>query len=177
LDQLNKYKYVPQHKKGTSTVVLTLFLYMGSSVSSSSISQATPAMPPPGKSFAAFANVCCPSSRPAAPFANRVIPSGLLLGYIKSIKDDSLHAKTELGTEHMYRKHYGNKLDKIIVGYTGGKTTNPSYRQVCSGTTGHAESIQITFDPKVVSYESLVDFFFRMHGIFPLSILPMVLST
>jgi methionine-S-sulfoxide reductase len=55
-------------------------------------------------------------------------------------------------------------LDKIIVGYTGGTTTNPSYRQVCTGTTGHAEAIQITFDPNIVSYEQLVDFFFRMHG-------------
>lgn len=53
-----------------------------------------------------------------------------------------------------------------MVGYTGGKTSNPSYRQVCSGNTGHAESVQITFDPSVVSYESLVDFFFRMHGSF-----------
>ena len=51
-----------------------------------------------------------------------------------------------------------------MVGYTGGKTASPSYRQVCSGNTGHAEAVQITFDPNVVSYESLVDFFFRMHG-------------
>ena len=64
----------------------------------------------------------------------------------------------------MYRRHFGNKLEKIIVGYTGGKAPNPSYRQVCTGNTGHAEAIQIIFDPDVVSYDSLVDFFFRMHG-------------
>lgn len=71
---------------------------------------------------------------------------------------------TTIGTEHLYRKHFGTKLDKIIVGYTGGTTANPTYRQVCTGTTGHAEAIQITFDPSAVSYEQLVDFFFRMHG-------------
>jgi methionine-S-sulfoxide reductase len=69
-----------------------------------------------------------------------------------------------LGTEQLYRKHFANKLDKIIVGYTGGVVHSPSYRQVCMGTTGHAEAVQITFDPDVVSYESLVNFFFRMHG-------------
>jgi len=68
------------------------------------------------------------------------------------------------GTEQLYRKHFGDKLEKIIVGYTGGTTSKPSYRQVCTGTTGHAEAVQITFDPEVVSYESLVNFFFRMHG-------------
>ena len=68
----------------------------------------------------------------------------------------------------MYRKHFGEKLEKVIVGYTGGTTARPSYRQVCTGATGHAEAIQITFDPDVVSYESLVNFFFRMHGISPI---------
>jgi peptide-methionine (S)-S-oxide reductase len=74
---------------------------------------------------------------------------------------------TWLGPEYLFRKHFPNKLDKIIVGYTGGNTGKPTYKQVCAGTTGHAESIQITYDPEVVSYESLVDFFFRMHGTYP----------
>jgi methionine-S-sulfoxide reductase len=74
---------------------------------------------------------------------------------------------TWLGPEYLFRKHFPNKLDNIIVGYTGGKTGKPTYQQVCNGTTGHAESVQITYDPEVVSYESLVDFFFRMHGTYP----------
>jgi len=54
-------------------------------------------------------------------------------------------------------------LDKIVVGYTGGTISKPSYRQVCTGSSGHAEAVQIAFDPNVVSYEELCDFFFRMH--------------
>ena len=50
------------------------------------------------------------------------------------------------------------------VGYIGGKTSGaPTYQQVCSGTTGHAEALQIGFDPAINTYESLVDFFYRMH--------------
>jgi len=96
-----------------------------------------------------------------------LIPSfvGLFLGYFHQ---GYRHFSRAIGTEHLYRKHFGNKLDKIIVGYTGGTTANPTYRQVCSGMSGHAEAVQITFDPNNVSYEQLVDFFFRMHGVKPL---------
>ena len=54
---------------------------------------------------------------------------------------------------------------KTTVGYTGGHMANPSYEDVSSGTTGHAESIQIEFDPKVVSYEKLLDLYW--HNIDP----------
>jgi methionine-S-sulfoxide reductase len=47
------------------------------------------------------------------------------------------------------------------VGYTGGTKDNPTYEEVCSGTTGHAESIQVFYDPTVVSYEKLLDVFWR----------------
>jgi methionine-S-sulfoxide reductase len=49
------------------------------------------------------------------------------------------------------------------VGYTGGRLPNPTYQQVCTGLTGHAEAVQIIYDPDTVSYETLVDYFFRMH--------------
>lgn len=50
------------------------------------------------------------------------------------------------------------------VGYSGGNTKNPTYKNVCSGTTGHAESIQVEFDSKKVSYEKLLDVFWNIHN-------------
>ena len=50
------------------------------------------------------------------------------------------------------------------VGYTGGTTPNPVYEQMKTGTTGHAESVKIVFDPAKVSFETLLDFFFKMHN-------------
>ena len=58
------------------------------------------------------------------------------------------------------------KLKGVIsteVGYSGGKTKNPSYEEVCSGETGHAESARIKFDPSIISYEKLLDVFWRIH--------------
>ena len=49
------------------------------------------------------------------------------------------------------------------VGYTGGTSSNPTYKSVCSGKTGHSEAIKITFDPKVLSYQTLLNHFFSMH--------------
>ena len=49
------------------------------------------------------------------------------------------------------------------VGYTGGFVANPDYRLVCTDTTGHAEALEVTFDPSVVGYEELVEFFWTMH--------------
>jgi peptide-methionine (S)-S-oxide reductase len=52
---------------------------------------------------------------------------------------------------------------KVESGYAGGDTPNPTYRQVCGGTTGHAEVVQVTFDPDVISYQEILEVFFAMH--------------
>ncbi len=52
---------------------------------------------------------------------------------------------------------------KTRVGYTGGITKNPTYEEVCSGLTAHAEAVEVTFAPAVVSYRELLEEFFRMH--------------
>lgn len=52
-------------------------------------------------------------------------------------------------------------IEKVISGYTGGTVENPTYKQVCSNTTGHVEAVQITFDPAIVSYQELVELFWQ----------------
>lgn len=54
-------------------------------------------------------------------------------------------------------------VDTVVSGFSGGHTARPTYEQVCTGTTGHAETVQITFDPKVISYHDLLDVFFHTH--------------
>jgi peptide-methionine (S)-S-oxide reductase len=54
-------------------------------------------------------------------------------------------------------------VTRVVSGYTGGKAPDPTYRQVCSGSTGHAEVIQVTFDPAVISYRELLEVFFAIH--------------
>jgi peptide-methionine (S)-S-oxide reductase len=51
----------------------------------------------------------------------------------------------------------------VVSGYSGGHVKNPSYKHVCEGTTGHAEVVQVTFDPETISYERLLEMFWRSH--------------
>jgi len=65
------------------------------------------------------------------------------------------------GMEEIIRKIPG--VTKTTVGYSGGTTANPTYEEVCTGGTGHAEAIQVEFDSSRLSYEELLNYFFRMH--------------
>ncbi|GAC1392639.1 MAG: hypothetical protein NVSMB46_09080 [Candidatus Saccharimonadales bacterium] len=63
-------------------------------------------------------------------------------------------------------QYYFDQVPGVIhtkVGYTGGHTKNPTYEEVCSHTTGHAEAVYIEFDPEIVHYDTLVKHFFRVH--------------
>lgn len=65
------------------------------------------------------------------------------------------------GIEKAFGDHEG--VVDAVSGYQNGSLANPTYRQVCSGTTGHAETVKVTFNPDAVSYEQLVRFFFTLH--------------
>lgn len=54
-------------------------------------------------------------------------------------------------------------VSKVVSGYIGGQTSNPTYKQICNGDTGHAEAIQITFDGDVIRFETLLEIFFASH--------------
>ncbi len=65
------------------------------------------------------------------------------------------------GVEAKFRAIEG--VVDAAVGYTGGRKENPTYSEVCSGRTGHAEAVQVEFDPAVVSYEQLLEVFWNIH--------------
>lgn len=85
---------------------------------------------------------------------------------IKTIKSDSMEIAT-FGAgcfwcvEAVFQQIIG--VDTVVSGYMGGKIPNPTYREVCSGLTGHAEVIQITFNPSVVSFTQLMEVFYGTH--------------
>ncbi len=64
-------------------------------------------------------------------------------------------------TEAVFQQIKG--VRKVESGYSGGSVVNPTYAQICSGTTGHAEVVRVTFDPAVVSYPELLEVFWRTH--------------
>ena len=64
-------------------------------------------------------------------------------------------------TEAVFQRLEG--VSEVNSGYTGGRIKNPAYREVCSGSTGHAEAISIVYDPSVVSFDTLLEVFFATH--------------
>lgn len=63
-------------------------------------------------------------------------------------------------TEAIFKRLKG--VEEVVSGYSGGRTQNPTYEQVSAGDSGHAESIQVKFDPKIISYGQLVEIFFKL---------------
>ncbi len=89
-----------------------------------------------------------------------------------STMNNDINAKTELAlatfgngcfwcTEAIFQRLKG--VSKVVSGYAGGKVKKPTYKEVCSGLTGHAEVIQITYDPKVIGYTELLEVFWETH--------------
>ena len=88
--------------------------------------------------------------------------SALLSENDNNLQTASFAAGCFWGIEEEYRKVKG--VQSTIVGYTGGWLENPSYEHVCSDRTGHAEALQITYNPKEVSYENLLEVFWLIHN-------------
>ena len=65
------------------------------------------------------------------------------------------------GIEDLYRKLDG--VYDAVSGYIGGQTENPGYREVCSGMTGHAEAVQVSYDPSKITYQELLHYFWEIH--------------
>ena len=65
------------------------------------------------------------------------------------------------GIEAGFRKIKG--VSDVAVGYAGGETDNPTYEEVCTGTTGHAEGVEVYFDPSQGTFEELLEFFWKSH--------------
>ena len=66
------------------------------------------------------------------------------------------------GVEAAFRRLPG--VVDVAAGYSGGHTPNPTYKDVCAHTTGHAEVVQVTFDPQRISYDQLLDVFWQIHN-------------
>jgi len=64
-------------------------------------------------------------------------------------------------TEAVFQKVDG--VESVVSGYTGGATVNPTYQQVCTGKTGHAEAVQVNFNPSKISYREILEIFFSIH--------------
>ena len=84
-----------------------------------------------------------------------------MTGMTKNLEKATLGGGCFWCTEAVYLELKG--VSDVKPGYSGGDVKNPSYKEVCTGTTGHAEVVQITFDPDVVSYSQILEVFFMTH--------------
>lgn len=88
-------------------------------------------------------------------------------GQLSGVVENKSLAKATFGTgcfwctEAFFQRLKG--VSKVTSGYIGGKVKNPTYQQVCEGETGHAEAVQITYDPKVITYPELLEVFWKVH--------------
>jgi len=64
-------------------------------------------------------------------------------------------------TEAIFEKVKG--VESVVSGYSGGKVKNPTYREVCTGNTGHAEVVQLIYNPEIIAYKELLEIFWKMH--------------
>jgi peptide-methionine (S)-S-oxide reductase len=104
--------------------------------------------------------------RRAIILAGAVIMTGFGVGQGTAAEGDGLAKATFAGgcfwcTEAVYAELKGVK--GVTSGYIAGQVPNPTYKQVCTGQTGHAEAIEIEYDPQVVSFEKLLEVFFATH--------------
>lgn len=109
--------------------------------------------------------------------AQRIALFGLILGILGSALALPGSVKTQSKGSQMEKATFGagcfwcveavfeelKGVSSVVSGYAGGERPNPTYKEVCSGKTGHAEVVQITYDPAVVSFEKLLSVFFKTH--------------
>ncbi len=106
-------------------------------------------------------NSCGQQSNSAKPAAGKKVNSNISMDTNANVDTITLGGGCFWCTEAIFQQLKG--VLSVASGYSGGQVKNPGYREVCTGTTGHAEVIQITYDPKKVSLAEILEVFFKTH--------------